>query len=114
MEYSGMAIFFDTHEVSTLQRTALYTIYNFLAICGGLLGLFLGFSTFSTMKFTYRFALRVFDVLRKFKEHDETTQISRNAVISKDIIETIDNLNREMSLTVNKSHFQQINSVRCD
>lgn len=39
---SHVRIFFNHHEVDTLRRSETYTLSNFMAICGGLLGLFLG------------------------------------------------------------------------
>lgn len=62
-----MKVYFKSHEVTTYKRAELYTFSNFLAIGGGLLGLFLGISALSVIEFIYYFTLRMFWNIRRWK-----------------------------------------------
>lgn len=71
MRPSVVTIYFRVYEVSTLMRSEVYTMSNFLAICGGLLGLFLGVSVLSIIEFFYFSTLRLYLTLRQWKaEHN--------------------------------------------
>ncbi|XP_055294959.1 pickpocket protein 28-like [Sitodiplosis mosellana] len=52
-------------RVETVKRVELYTFSDFLAICGGLLGLFLGISALSIIELVYYFTLRWFWIVRR-------------------------------------------------
>ncbi|XP_031637928.1 pickpocket protein 28-like [Contarinia nasturtii] len=60
-----LEIVFKEAFFTTLQRSPLYTFTDFLAICGGLLGLFLGVSLLSIIEFVYYFSLRLIWTLRR-------------------------------------------------
>lgn len=57
----------------TLKRSATYTYTDFLASCGGLLGLFLGVSVLSIIEFFYYSTLRPFCTLRQGKSDNAVT-----------------------------------------
>ncbi|XP_055325779.1 pickpocket protein 28-like isoform X2 [Sitodiplosis mosellana] len=60
-------IYFKSHDIVTLKRTEAYTVTRILAICGGLLGLFLGVSALSVIEFFYYFTLRLFCNVHRWK-----------------------------------------------
>lgn len=70
-KYSQLIISFGRHQVETLKRYERYSYTEFLSVCGGLLGLFLGLSALSIIKFTHNFAVRFVYVLKqsKSKQH---------------------------------------------
>ncbi|XP_055305956.1 pickpocket protein 28-like, partial [Sitodiplosis mosellana] len=57
---SNLEIYFRDHEVTTMMRSEMYTTTNFIANCGGLLGLFLGISMLSIIEFIYYSTLRLY------------------------------------------------------
>lgn len=59
-QLSNVSIFFKKQEISTLQRTEMYTFENVLAMGGGLMGLFLGISLLSIVEVIYYFTIRLF------------------------------------------------------
>lgn len=59
--------FYKTHQVPTQHRSELYTVPTILAVCGGLLGLFLGISTLSIFELIYFFTLRLYWNIRRLK-----------------------------------------------
>lgn len=67
MQPASVSISFRDHRVVTLKREEKYTYTDFLAICGGLLGLFLGVSALSIIEFLYYATLRLFWTLREWK-----------------------------------------------
>ena len=74
---SSMTISFKTHLVSTLMRSASYTLTDFLAVVGGLLGLFLGISALSIVEFIYYSTLRSFFTIRQSKPENTVKPYSR-------------------------------------
>lgn len=58
-----------------------------MAVCGGLLGLFLGLSTLSIVEFVYRVAFRLFRMIRQSKSKND--EYKRNFVIKTNTIQTI-------------------------
>lgn len=67
----------------TLRRSALYTYADFLAVCGGLMGLFLGVSALSIIEFIYRSTLRLYRMIRYFKTRNDVIPFKRSFVISR-------------------------------
>ena len=61
----ALYISFADPDVVTLQRSVLYTSADFLAICGGLLGLFLGISVLSIIELVYYSTLRLYWTIRR-------------------------------------------------
>lgn len=61
------SIYFNDREIIPVKRVAVSTFSNFIAICGGLLGLFIGASALSIVEFVYFATLRLF-----WSSHDST------------------------------------------
>lgn len=64
---SNVDIFFRDPYVIVEKRIEMYSYTNFLAICGGLLGLYLGISTLSIVEFVYYLTLRLYWSLQRWK-----------------------------------------------
>lgn len=73
-----LLISFNNYEVRTLIRSEKYTYTDFLAICGGLLGLFLGVSTLSIIEFVYYSTLRLYCTVWKSEKSDQLKGIVEN------------------------------------
>lgn len=58
-----LSIYFKDTSVKVLRRVETYTFTEFLAICGGLLGLFLGISLLSVVEIIYFATLRLFWII---------------------------------------------------
>lgn len=87
MQASTITIFFRDHEVVTLKRSERYTFTDFLAICGGLCGLFLGVSALSIIEFLYYSTLRLYWTLRQWKTQNAVVPYIRTAPINSVIID---------------------------
>lgn len=69
-----VSIFFKDTFVEAEKRVETYTYTDFLALCGGLLGLFLGISLLSLVEIIYFATLRLFWIIRRPRpEHTETS-----------------------------------------
>lgn len=77
MRPSIVAIFFREQDVTLLKRVEVYTYIDFVAICGGLLGLFLGASVLSLVEFLYYSTLRLFWTFRKWKSESKIVPLIR-------------------------------------
>lgn len=64
---SRVMIYFQSPLVVTLKREVQYSYTDFMAICGGLLGLFLGISALSIIELLYYSTLRLYWNLRRLK-----------------------------------------------
>ncbi|KAF2889234.1 hypothetical protein ILUMI_16939, partial [Ignelater luminosus] len=64
--YSRLIVYYKDMQFITSERHQLYGTVDFLASCGGLLGLFCGFSFTSSMEILYFLTLRFFCNLKKF------------------------------------------------
>lgn len=64
MQPARLSIFFKEHQFITSKRSELYGKTDFLANCGGLLGLFMGVSVLSIVEVIYYFTLRLGCTLR--------------------------------------------------
>lgn len=62
----------DQH-VDMIKRIEAYTTTDFLAICGGLLGLFLGISVLSVIEFIYFATLRLYWTIHRWKADNVVT-----------------------------------------
>lgn len=71
-EYSSLIFSFDDSTAEIQKRTALFTSLDFLAACGGLMGLFLGISAFSLFKYIVNFTLCFFWMLREKRNNSNT------------------------------------------
>lgn len=67
-QLARVVIFFRDSEFITSKRSELYGQTDFLANCGGLLGLFMGVSILSLVEVLYFFTLRVWYRLKKYRE----------------------------------------------
>lgn len=65
MQPARLAIFFKENEFITSKRSELYGRTDFVANCGGLLGLFMGVSLLSIVEIIYHITLRLCCSLRK-------------------------------------------------
>ncbi|KAK4874127.1 hypothetical protein RN001_013487 [Aquatica leii] len=66
---TGVTLFFKEMQFITSERNELYGPTDFLANCGGLLGLFMGFSILSIVEILYFLSLRLFCNLRNYGHH---------------------------------------------
>lgn len=57
-DYTRLEIFYKAPKFMTMQRSELFGLTDFMANCGGLLGLFLGFSFLSVIEIVYFCTLR--------------------------------------------------------
>ncbi|EDW80549.1 uncharacterized protein Dwil_GK11507 [Drosophila willistoni] len=57
-QMSRLSIYFKQSQFITSKRSELYGITDFLANCGGIFGLFMGFSILSMVEMWYHFTLR--------------------------------------------------------
>ena len=76
--FSKLTIVFRDHQVETLKRVESATLTDFLAICGGLSGLFLGVSVLSVIEFIYYFTLRLYCNHRSRSPNTVTPMPQRN------------------------------------
>lgn len=60
IEHSKLIVQFNEQEFLGLKRTELYGFVDFIASCGGLLGLFMGVSLLSFVELIYFFTVRSF------------------------------------------------------
>ena len=57
--FTKIKILFKEAKISTTERSELYGFHDFMADCGGLLGLFMGVSILSVIELIYYFTLRL-------------------------------------------------------
>ncbi|XP_058117490.1 pickpocket protein 28-like [Anopheles ziemanni] len=67
-EFSRLSIYFKEAQFITSKRSELYGLTDFLANCGGLLGLFMGVSLLSLAEMFYFCTIRPFTILRAYQE----------------------------------------------
>lgn len=65
---SRLNLHFKESQFIACKRSELNGVYNFLAGCGGLMGLFMGFSLVSFVEIFYYLTIRVFWSLQKARE----------------------------------------------
>lgn len=92
-----LIIAFGDYLVTTLKKSASCTPTDFLAACGGLLGLFLGLSALNIMQFVYRLALRAFCVLRQLNTRNKVTPFHRNIAIYNSTFHSVDSRNTDVA-----------------
>lgn len=81
MQPARLSIFFKEHQFITSKRSELYGQTDFLANCGGLLGLFMGVSVLSIVEVIYYFTLRLGCSLRLRRHRQrKSIRLSRNTV----------------------------------
>lgn len=67
IELTDVFIAFKESDFMALQRSEMYGVTDFLANCGGLLGLFMGFSFLSLVEIFYFMTLRIWCKIRNKK-----------------------------------------------
>ncbi|XP_031636172.1 pickpocket protein 28-like [Contarinia nasturtii] len=79
-KYLTIVLFaFNVPDINTVKRNELYTYGDFLAVCGGLLGLFTGFSALSFIEIIYFATLHLFWKLRSLKAKNAAAPNHQNA-----------------------------------
>ncbi|XP_067632401.1 pickpocket protein 28 isoform X2 [Eurosta solidaginis] len=63
-QMSRLSIYFKEHQFITSKRSELYGRTDFLANCGGIFGLFMGFSMLSLVELFYYITLRLWNNMR--------------------------------------------------
>lgn len=76
MQPARLAIFFKENQFITSKRSELYGRTDFVANCGGLLGLFMGVSLLSIVEIIYHITLRLCCSLRKRTTNETNNKIS--------------------------------------
>lgn len=81
IQSTHLKIFFKEQQFMTLHRSESYTSTNFIADCGGLLGLFLGVSLLSIIEIIYHFTLRLGCSLhlRRFDQRSHNVEVVKRA-----------------------------------
>lgn len=92
---SRVYIAYEDYEVMTLKRRPLYSQADFLAACGGLLGLFLGLSALNIIQFIYSFTLRAFCAFRHLKSQNNVVPLHSNGKIENNTIYRINGSDME-------------------
>lgn len=78
--YGNLKIYFKENEFITSKRSELYGRTEFLAACGGILGLFIGVTALSFVEIFYYFTLRLAWTLQmyRYKKSDKSTPSTMN------------------------------------
>ncbi|XP_061710717.1 pickpocket protein 28-like [Cydia pomonella] len=69
--YSRLEIYFKEPRFVSMRRSELFGLTDFLANCGGLLGLFLGFSFLSLVEIFYFCTLRLWCTLKNDMKNEK-------------------------------------------
>lgn len=80
MQPARLAIFFKENQFITSKRSELYGRTDFVANCGGLLGLFMGVSLLSIVEIIYHITLRLCCSLRKRTTNETNNKISMKSL----------------------------------
>ncbi|XP_065086994.1 pickpocket protein 28-like [Ochlerotatus camptorhynchus] len=67
IQLARLTIYFKEAQFITSKRSELYGVTDFLANCGGLLGLFMGVSLLSLAEIIYFCSIRPFTILRSYR-----------------------------------------------
>ncbi|XP_055629359.1 pickpocket protein 28-like [Toxorhynchites rutilus septentrionalis] len=67
VQLARLTVYFKESQFITSKRSELYGITDFLANCGGLLGLFMGVSLLSLAEIVYFCSIRPFTILRAYR-----------------------------------------------
>lgn len=88
VQFSRLTIFFKETQFITSKRSELYGLTDFLANCGGLLGLFMGISILSIVELVYFCTIRLMCNLgmrkRRSARISATNQIPPNILIGQE------------------------------
>jgi Amiloride-sensitive sodium channel len=75
--YTQVTIYFKETQFLTSERRELYGSTDFLANCGGLLGLFLGVSVMSFLEIAYFCTIRLFCNLKSWINNNQELVVSK-------------------------------------
>lgn len=75
-----LTFYFGNHYVDVAERVETYTFFDFLAISGGLLGLFLGISVLSIVELIYYFTLHLFWTIRYWKSENAAVVLNHRHI----------------------------------
>ncbi|CAD0197339.1 unnamed protein product [Chrysodeixis includens] len=75
LNFSKLEMYFKKSRFVSMRRSELFGVTDFLANCGGLLGLFLGFSFLSLVEIFYFLTLRLCCTLKKDLEEEKATAV---------------------------------------
>lgn len=92
-------------QVKTKQRVETVTISDFLAFCGGILGLFMGFSALSVIEIIYYPLLRLYWMYQRLKTEKEEKKPDESANTAKEKPSEINNGGKSVS---NIKHQEEI------
>ena len=70
-QQTRLRVSLQNHQIKTMKRIETMTVVDFLAICGGIFGLFMGFSVLSIIELVYYPFLRLFCMVRRMKEEED-------------------------------------------
>lgn len=112
VQFARLLIFFKEAQFNTLKRSELYGPTDFLANCGGLLGLFMGVSLLSFVELVYFCSVRLCCNLRLRQEDEKNRLREMNqlpGITGKKSIETDLNILKMAQLFVAFLHDQSSN-----
>ncbi|CRL02058.1 CLUMA_CG015123, isoform A, partial [Clunio marinus] len=84
-----MKVFFKENQFVPLKRFQLYGTIDFLANCGGLLGLFVGVSVLSLIEILYYFILRLTCIWNNSREYKDEDVIKKNKKSSESSVKNL-------------------------
>lgn len=76
IENAKLIVQFKESEFFAMKRSELYGMTDFIANCGGLLGLFIGVSLLSFVEVIYFFTIKCFSTYKIFQRAKVTTRIT--------------------------------------
>ncbi|XP_024081092.1 pickpocket protein 28-like isoform X2 [Cimex lectularius] len=71
MQFARLTVFFKDMQFTTSKRSELFGLVDFMANCGGLLGLFCGVSFLSLVEIIYYITLRFWSNMKTLKQEEE-------------------------------------------
>lgn len=72
---SKITIYFKGDEFLSMRRGELFGLTDFIANCGGILGLCLGFSLFSTVELVYYFIAKPVLLIRNSQKTEDNKPV---------------------------------------
>lgn len=74
---SRLFVSFKFPDVQTIKCVEITTYSDFLAVCGGLLGLFLGVSVLSIVEFLYYSTIHLYWIVRRVRDQNAVVPIKK-------------------------------------
>jgi acid-sensing ion channel, other len=79
LQMARLIIFFKDEQFMAIRRSRMYGSNEFLADCGGLLGLFMGVSFMSILEIIYFATVRLYFNLKKMQRHRKKAPLALNS-----------------------------------